>query len=315
MSLRAAFLCAALLGVAASGAAALDLPAGAKLAAQTQRGGGSYPVPMAPLHNEAVPMVTIRGPVTRQAWHLPGSALTPYQAIAQIRAELVADSFYPAFDCETDRCGGFDFRFAIDVMDAPDMFVNLRDFHFATFLRGPEGAPDAAITVLASRTQERLYVQIATVNRKAAAPPEPARGAETTPGAQSVPPPGTADVGALLTQGHFVLDGLEFDSGATTLGSGSFEVLDTLAGFLTDNPGLTVALVGHTDSVGGLEGNIRISKQRAEAVRQRLIERHGIAAARMEAEGMGYLAPRASNLTPEGREANRRVEVIVLSDQ
>jgi len=110
-----------------------------------------------------------------------------------------------------------------------------------------------------------------------------------------------------------VLDGLEFDSGATTLGSGTFEVLGTLAGFLTDNPGLNVALVGHTDTVGGLEGNIRISKERAEAVRARLIERYGISAARMEAEGMGYLAPLSSNLTEAGRESNRRVEVILLS--
>ena len=309
MSLRAAFLGAALLS-AASGAAALDMPAGAQLAAETRRTGGSYAVLVAGVQNGAVPMTTLRGPVLRQAWHLPDSGLTPYQVIDHIRASAAADGFYPAFDCETDLCGGFDFRFAIDVMDAPDIFVNLRDFHFATLLRGPEGAPDAAMTVLASRTQERLYVQIATVNRAATLAPTPAQ----PPVPVQSPSEDPLGLGALLSNGHVALDGLEFDTGAAALGAGPFEVLGALAALLTDNPGLQVALVGHTDSVGALEGNIALSRQRAEAVRARLIERYGIDGSRMEAEGMGYLAPRASNLTPEGREANRRVEVILLSE-
>jgi outer membrane protein OmpA-like peptidoglycan-associated protein len=74
-------------------------------------------------------------------------------------------------------------------------------------------------------------------------------------------------------------------------------------------------LVGHTDSVGGLSGNIALSKRRAQSVRQRLIDTHGVDPSRLDAEGMGYLSPAASHLTPEGREANRRVEVIVLPAQ
>ena len=49
-------------------------------------------------------------------------------------------------------------------------------------------------------------------------------------------------------------------------------------------------------------------------MRQRLIDRYQIDPARLEGEGMGYLAPVGSNLTPEGREANRRVEAVLLSD-
>jgi OOP family OmpA-OmpF porin len=49
-------------------------------------------------------------------------------------------------------------------------------------------------------------------------------------------------------------------------------------------------------------------------VRVRLIEEYGIAAARLEAQGIGYLAPIASNLSAEGREANRRVEVVLLEE-
>jgi OOP family OmpA-OmpF porin len=71
-------------------------------------------------------------------------------------------------------------------------------------------------------------------------------------------------------------------------------------------------LVGHSDAVGGLEGNIAISKQRAEAVRQRLISKYGIQKSRITAQGIAFLSPRASNQTPEGREQNRRVEAVVL---
>lgn len=313
MRLRAALLSAACL--AASGVAALDMPAGARLAQEQVRTDARYEVPIAPYRGETVAAHVLRGAVRDQAWHLPGSALTPLQAIDVLRTQLMGEGYTPAFDCETDQCGGFDFRFAIDVMDAPDMFVNLRDFHFATLLSGPEGAPDAAVMLLASRAQDRLYVQITRVAEQIDTPdraPEPAPAPMPTP---AEPELHADDISALPTRGAAVLEGLAFNTGATTLGPGPFDVLETLAAFLKANPALRVALVGHTDSIGPLDGNIRISKQRAQAVRTRLIERYGIAGSRLDAEGMGYLAPRASNLTPAGRDANRRVEVIVLSGE
>ena len=55
-----------------------------------------------------------------------------------------------------------------------------------------------------------------------------------------------------------------------------------------------------------------LSRQRAEAAERYLVQRHGIDPSRLSAEGAGYLAPVASNLTAEGREQNRRVEVVLL---
>jgi OOP family OmpA-OmpF porin len=317
MRVFAAPLCAAIC-LAASCAVALDLPAGARLAVDTSRPGGSYAVPIAPFRGGDVPVVTLSGPLNRQAWQIPSSPLTTFEIVDMLRAQFVADGFHAAFDCATDGCGGFDFRFGIDVLDAPEMFVNLRDFHFATLLRGPEGAPDAAVTLLASRAQSRLYIQISAVNSGGlpapdAQVPEPDEAAPPEAGQSEAPVPETAPVSALLSRGSVVLDGLEFDTGATSLGPGPFPSLEALAGYLKANPGLRIALVGHTDSVGGLDGNIRISRERARSVRVRLIDAYDIAPERLEAEGMGYLAPRASNLTPEGRQANRRVEAIVLS--
>ena len=73
-----------------------------------------------------------------------------------------------------------------------------------------------------------------------------------------------------------------------------------------------MVLVGHTDSVGLLEPNIALSRSRAESVRQRLINQYGVPEDRIDAHGMGYLAPIATNLTAQGREANRRVEAVLL---
>ena len=110
-----------------------------------------------------------------------------------------------------------------------------------------------------------------------------------------------------------MLERLEFETGTSDLGPGPYATLERLAELLTAEPALRIALVGHTDAVGGLEDNIALSRKRAEAVRQWLIDGHGVASDRLEARGAGYLAPRASNLTEAGREANRRVEVVLLS--
>ena len=73
---------------------------------------------------------------------------------------------------------------------------------------------------------------------------------------------------------------------------------------------LHVAIVGHSDNQGTLVLNLELSRQRAEAVMQALVER-GISPERMEAHGLGYLAPLASNATEGGRAANRRVELVL----
>ena len=76
---------------------------------------------------------------------------------------------------------------------------------------------------------------------------------------------------------------------------------------------MRIALVGHTDNIGGLDGNIALSVSRAQAVRERLITQYAISPDRLEARGMGYLSPHTTNTTEAGREANRRVEAVVLA--
>jgi outer membrane protein OmpA-like peptidoglycan-associated protein len=120
-------------------------------------------------------------------------------------------------------------------------------------------------------------------------------------------------IATLVARGSTPLDDLIFPAGTADLAAGDYASLEELGGWLLENPSVTVALVGHTDATGALSGNIVLSKRRAESVRRWLNAKFNLPAAQVVGEGMGYLAPRATNATPEGQAQNRRVEVIVTS--
>ena len=291
-------------------AADLQLPASARQTTQNTSEPDRFTAPLGAFQNGEMPTVTLEGTVRRAAWKIASPGLTPLQIIRPLRDQLEAQGYELALDCNSDACGGFDFRFAVETLPSPDMYVNIRAYHYLTALRGGEGAAQEVVTVLASTTATSAYVQIikagGRAGRQVAAPAKDDVQAAPVPVAQS-------DLGAALQQqGHVVLSDLDFDSGTTRLGPGPFATLTALAAFMTANPDLRVALVGHTDTVGSLEANIAVSRRRAQSVRDRLIKTHSIAANRLDAEGMGYLSPVASNLDAAGRDANRRVEAILL---
>ena len=101
-----------------------------------------------------------------------------------------------------------------------------------------------------------------------------------------------------------------FDTGKYTLKPPTQVKLAKISGILLAHPGLTLQIEGHTDSVGSDEFNQKLSEQRADAVRDFLASQ-GVAASSMTAKGFGKTDPIASNDTPEGRQKNRRVELVV----
>lgn len=110
---------------------------------------------------------------------------------------------------------------------------------------------------------------------------------------------------------------LLFDSGEATLKPGGADVLQRIGGVLKQYPDRSIQVAGHTDSVpvkGRLAKtfptNVELSQARADSARQALID-GGMAADRIEAKGHADSRPIASNSTAEGRQKNRRVEVVV----
>ena len=119
--------------VALSGpVAALDLqlPGVAELTREGDRDADTYFLPVAPFAQGRVPSREIEGRILRQAWRIETDDLTTLSLLGMIRSQLQAQGYTLLLDCTADECGGFDFRFDVDVLPAPDMFVDLFDFRF-----------------------------------------------------------------------------------------------------------------------------------------------------------------------------------------
>jgi len=114
----------------------------------------------------------------------------------------------------------------------------------------------------------------------------------------------------LNTSGHVTVEGIYFDTNKSTIKPESAQAIGEIAKMLTADPSLKLFVVGHTDNVGGVESNLKLSQDRAEAVLQSLVKDHGIAAARLRAFGCAMFAPVASNDNEDGRAKNRRVELV-----
>lgn len=114
----------------------------------------------------------------------------------------------------------------------------------------------------------------------------------------------------LAATGHVTVDGILFDTGKATLKPESATAISEVATLLKNTAGLKLFVVGHTDTVGTIEANRKLSQERAETVVQELIRTHGIAAARLTSFGNGPFAPVASNDAEAGRARNRRVELV-----
>lgn len=116
---------------------------------------------------------------------------------------------------------------------------------------------------------------------------------------------------ALRENGRVAIYSLEFASGSADLLESSQDVIAAIGDVLDRNPDFGIFVVGHTDNEGSLPSNLALSLQRAEAVVQALVDREFIEPDRLLAEGVGMLAPVASNDTAVGRAFNRRVELVL----
>jgi outer membrane protein OmpA-like peptidoglycan-associated protein len=280
-------------------------------------------LPTGPFAAGALPVRRVEGALDRRAWRLDAPRMSLAELANPLRDQLLAQGYTLLMDCETRACGGFDFRFAIPVMAEPGMHVDLGEFRFLSAEKGAE-----AVTLLVSRSPGFGFVQLSRVApvalpvAEAPVPAEPVllpavpedTAALPVPVAPVTPAAPPADLAsALEAEGAVVLEDLVFASGSAELQPGDYASLAALADWLAADAARRVALVGHTDASGGLAANTALSKRRAQAVRQVLLDGFPVTPAQVEAEGAGALAPRASNQTEEGRQKNRRVVAVVTS--
>jgi outer membrane protein OmpA-like peptidoglycan-associated protein len=110
--------------------------------------------------------------------------------------------------------------------------------------------------------------------------------------------------------GHVAIYGIYFDTDKADVKPESEPILKEIAKLLQQNPKLKLYVVGHTDNVGDLTYNMKLSQARAGAVVEELVSKYGVDAKRLKARGVGPLSPVVSNNTEEGRAKNRRVELV-----
>jgi len=112
------------------------------------------------------------------------------------------------------------------------------------------------------------------------------------------------------TTGHVSIYGIYFDTGKSEIKPQSDAAISEIAKLLKNNDALKLYVVGHTDNVGSFDSNMKLSKERADAVAKALSDKHGIAAARLKPYGVASLSPITSNDTEDGKAKNRRVELV-----
>ena len=115
---------------------------------------------------------------------------------------------------------------------------------------------------------------------------------------------------ALNDTGSVALHNILFDTGKATLKPESAAALAPVGELLKSDAGLKLEIQGHTDNVGQAAANLKLSQDRAAAVKTYLVQTFGIAAARLTTAGFGDAKPVASNTAEAGRAQNRRVELV-----
>nr|WP_299388100.1 OmpA family protein [Allomuricauda sp.] len=114
----------------------------------------------------------------------------------------------------------------------------------------------------------------------------------------------------LIAEGKISTNGILFDSGSANIQPQSMGIIRQISQVLMQERGMNLKIVGHTDSDGSDESNMKLSKARATAVKDALVSVYGIDAGRLASEGKGESEPVGDNNTPDGKAQNRRVEFI-----
>ena len=278
----------------------LETPAGLKKIAQVESALDTLLLPLDVWDGSVVPSKKFTGALTKVAFRSDVSS-KPDVIAAAILPQFLKQGYTLSLQCSDQYCGGFDFRFSLKVMPPPDMFVDLGNYLFISVQKGS----NEAAWLLISQSLKQTHMQLTTIR--------PTQNIDLKFSALPIPT-GPEQLQSQLTEtGHFILTDLKFEAGAAKLKRDIFPSLIALVDYLREQPNQSILLVGHTDSSGSLEKNLELSKQRAIAVQALLHSKFpDIEPNRINADGVGYFAPVASNQTLNGREMNRRVEVVLL---
>jgi outer membrane protein OmpA-like peptidoglycan-associated protein len=239
----------------------------------------------------------LQGKVTRIAYSAPDGA-SLLEVFSNYRNKVTASGFEVQLVCETDVCGAMDFAAVVKVLPIPQMWFDGFNYRYLSARRKASASgSEAWVVVVTSQNNETVYTQVTVVELGAL---------------ENKMVDAAAMKKGLKEEGRIALYGIYFDTAKADVKPESAPTLAEIAKLLKGDASLTaVYIVGHTDSQGGYDYNIDLSRRRAAAIAAELAANHGIAAVRLKTAGVGFLAPVASNATENGRALNRRTELVL----
>ncbi|MGC1633668.1 MAG: OmpA family protein, partial [Gelidibacter sp.] len=116
----------------------------------------------------------------------------------------------------------------------------------------------------------------------------------------------------LLSEGKISTNGILFNSGSASIKPQSMGIVLQISQVLLQDENINLNIVGHTDADGNSDTNLKLSKERAQAVKDALVNLYNIPANRLQTDGKGASVPVAENNTADGKAQNRRVEFIKI---
>lgn len=237
----------------------------------------------------------LEGAVYRILYQCP-KTVSAFELYKSYEKALEQQGFEKLYSCETDACGnGFGNNYPSD--DAPHIRTYTQDQRYWAGKRTQDDGEVLYVSVFTVFTQDGPVARLDIIETKTME-----EGQVTVTAAK---------IKSEFDQlGKAVINQVYFESAKAVLQPQSAPALAEVAQFLKNNAGLKIYVVGHTDHDGSLESNMTLSQQRAEAVVAELTTKHGIAADRLKAKGVGFLCPVASNDNEKGKAKNRRVELV-----
>ncbi|MEZ8147945.1 OmpA family protein [Enterovibrio norvegicus] len=240
----------------------------------------------------------LEGRITDIAYRLPRT-YSEYEVNANYASALRKLGFTKMFSCVGLKCGKDD-----KVQRALNSLISVgsdeNQFYSLYRLDRPEGAIHAMVYITGFKGG--LWVELRVIE-------------ETALNDERL----VIDLEGLTNKieqsGHVALDGLLFEFDRDTLLPEAHVVVETLATYLKSKPNRRFYIVGHTDDQGSQAYNQNLAEKRAKRVVNILTEKHTIPAHQLTPKGVGEYSPVGNNLTDEGKKQNRRVELVLRSDE
>jgi outer membrane protein OmpA-like peptidoglycan-associated protein len=169
----------------------------------------------------------------------------------------------------------------------------------------PVSSSDSAAAISAAVAQAASVASDEPSTASATVPP-----AGASPAAAAPAPGSSALFDRMSANGRATTYGILFDAGSDHIGDASTQTLADIGDMLKSHPALQLTIESHTDNVGTAAANQKLSNKRAAAVRTYLVNTFAIDSTRLKSVGYGATKPISPNTTAEGRQDNRRIELV-----